>query len=76
MNRFSEIYTQYYNLSGMEWTECKTCEVSCKNMHTMDEHSCHVDLCEPGCQCVNGLVRIDDQCVKPNSCPCVHSGRS
>ena len=23
--------------TGMEWTECKTCQTSCQNMHIIDE---------------------------------------
>ena len=47
------------------------------DFYNLEPHKdCHIDVCEPGCQCQGGKVFQEGKCVEPNECPCVHGGRS
>ncbi|KFM64508.1 Hemocytin, partial [Stegodyphus mimosarum] len=63
--------------AGMEPTECVTeCPLTCSNYH--HHQPCAVSVCVPGCRCKKGYVldTTSNVCVKPQNCPCHHSGRS
>ena len=61
----------------MKWADCKNaCQKQCNNMHIFDTAACQDLECEPGCECEEGLVFSDGQCIVPSSCPCFHAGQS
>ena len=61
----------------MKWADCKNaCQKQCNNMHIFDTAACQDLECEPGCECEEGLVYSDGQCIVPSSCPCFHAGQS
>ncbi|XP_077861966.1 mucin-2-like [Saccoglossus kowalevskii] len=60
---------------NMEFSMCKNnCPLTCTNMN--HGRSCASSTCEPGCQCLEGYVLDDEQCILPQDCPCHHGGTS
>ena len=52
------------DIEGQEYSKCKGCDGTCA-----DPNPPCLDICEPGCSCVNGTVVHKGECISPDECP-------
>lgn len=69
------IFTAITCPNGFVYTECApSCSRTCQNLYNVQPDTCY-NQCSPGCQCAQGTILDNDECVRPENCTCTYQDK-